>query len=172
MGALKAQYPEMFAQTDIIKGVPLTEFDDPLVRFLRTIEQWPGGSVADSHFLTMKEYIGLHKILTNVLPTTKIQDPRGMVKAFRAGFKKDLNTIASDGGVANVLKRRQVKEQYDALISTQGKGAADAYALGLTKSLTDTGTELLQANKFFHDTVMPYAFTPTAKKISKVDPQI
>ena len=37
MGALKAQYPEMFAQTDLIKGVPLTEFDDPLVRFLRTI---------------------------------------------------------------------------------------------------------------------------------------
>ena len=172
MGALKAQYPEMFAQTDLIKGVPLTEFDDPLVRFLRTIEQWPGGGAAESHFLTMKEYIGLHKILTNVLPTTKIQDPRGMVKAFRAGFKKDLNTVASDGGVANVLKRRQVKEQYDALLSTSGKEAADAYALSLTKSLTDTGTELLQANKFFHDTVMPYAFTPTAKKISKVDPQI
>ena len=172
MGALKAQYPEMFAQTDLIKGVPLTEFDDPLVRFLRTIEQWPGGGSDSSHFLTMKEYIGLHKILTNVLPTTKIQDPRGMVKAFRAGFKKDLNTVASDGGVANVLKRKQVKDQYDALLSTSGKEAADAYALSLTKSLTDTGTELLQANKFFHDTVMPYAFTPTAKKISKVDPQI
>ena len=172
MGALKAQYPEMFAQTDLIKGVPLTEFDDPLVRFLRTIEQWPGGGSDSSHFLTMKEYIGLHKILTNVLPTTKIQDPRGMVKAFRAGFKKDMNTLASDGGVANILKRRQVKEQYDALVSTQGKAAGDAYALSLTKSLTDIGTELLQANKFFHDTVMPYAFTPTAKKISKVDPQI
>jgi len=172
MSGLKAQYPEMFAQTDLIKGVPITEFDDPLVRFLRTVEQWPGGSPEASHFLTMKEYIGLHKILTNVLPNTKIQDPRGMVHAFRAGLKKDLNTIVSDGGIANVLKRRQVKEQYDALLSQSGKGAADAYAQGLTKDLTAVGEELLGANKFFHDVVMPYAFTPTAKKIARVDPQL
>jgi len=172
MSSLKSQYPEMFAQTDLIKGVPLTEFDDPLVRFLRTVEQWPGGSPEASHFLTMKEYIGMSKILTNVLPNTKIQDPRGMVHAFRAGLKKDLNTIASDGGVANILKRRQVKEQYDALLSTSGKGAADAYVQGLTKDITNIGTELLQANKFFHDVVMPYAFTPTAKKIARVDPQL
>jgi hypothetical protein len=172
MGSLKSQYPEMFAQTDLIKGVPLTEFDDPLVRFLRTIEQWPGGGSDMSHFLTMKEYIGLHKILTNVLPNTKIQDPRGMVSAFRAGFKKDLNTIVGEGGVANILKRKQVKDHFDSLLSTAGKPVADAYVVGLQKDLLDTGTELLHANKWFHDTVMPYAFTPTAKKISAVDPQI
>ena len=172
MSQLKAQYPEMFAQTDLIKGTPLTEFDDPLVRFLRTVEQWPGGGAAESHYLTMREYVGLHKILTNVLPSTKIQDPRGMVSAFRAGFKKDMNTLASDGGVANILKRRQVKDQYEALLSTSGKPAADAYVTGLQKDLTNAGDELLQANKFFHDVVMPYAFTPTAKKIAKVDPQI
>ena len=57
MGSLKSQYPEMFAQTDLIKGVPLTEFDDPLVRFLRTVEQWPGGGAAESHFLTMSYFI-------------------------------------------------------------------------------------------------------------------
>jgi len=172
MGSLKSQYPEMFAQTDLIKGVPLTEFDDPLVRFLRTVEQWPGGGPEMSHFLTMKEYVGLHKILTNVLPNTKIQDPRGMVGAFRAGFKKDLNTIVGEEGVANILKRKQVKDQFDSLLSTAGKPAADAYVMGLKDDLIKTGTDLLEANKWFHDVVMPYAFTPTAKKIAKVDPQI
>jgi len=167
MSSIRAQYPEMFHGTDVIKGQSLTEFDDPLVKFLRTTEQWSG-----DQYLTMKEYIGLFKILTNVLPTTKIQDPRGMIHAFRAGLKKDLNSVVGEAGVANVIKRKQVKDHYDGLLSTSGKPAADAYVVGLTKDLEAVGTELLEANRFFHDVVMPYAFTPTAKKIKSVDPKI
>ena len=44
-----------------------------------------------------------------------------MVKAFRESLRKDFNAIAGDQGVANVLKNPAVKEQFDSLVSTQGK---------------------------------------------------
>ena len=155
---LEAQYPSLFRQTDIVKGVQVTEFDDPILKFLQQITHMGGESI------TAKEYIGLNKILTNVLPTTMIHDPRGIVKAFRESLRKDFNVIAGDQGVANVIKNKVVKEQFDSLVSTQGKAGADAYLANLVEGLKSTGNELMGANKFFHDTVMPYAFTPTAKR--------
>ena len=163
---LQLQYPEHFRNVDMMKGISVTEFDDPLLKFLHLIEQ-----MGESR-ITAKEYIGLNKMLTNILPNTKIHDPRGMVKAFRESLRKDFNAIAGDQGVANVLKNRGVKEQFDSLVSTQGKAAGDAYISELVQGLKATGNELMGANKFFHDVVMPYAFTPTAKAIARTDPSI
>ena len=166
--ALKAQYPERFVEqgADMIKGIQVTEFDDPILKFLHQIENIGAGQI------TAKEYIGLNKMLTNILPNTKIHDPRGMVKAFRESLRKDFNAIAGDQGVANVLKNKAVKDQFDSLVSTQGKAGADAYLGNLVEGLRATGNELMGANKFFHDVVMPYAFTPTAKAITRTDPSI
>jgi len=165
---LKSMYPERFVDqgADLIKGIQVTEFDDPLLKFLHQIENMGTGNI------TAKEYIGLNKMLTNILPNTKIHDPRGMVKAFRESLRKDFNAIAGDQGIANVLKNRAVKEQFDSLVSTQGKAAGDKYINELVQGLRSTGNQLMGANKFFHDVVMPYAFTPTAKAISRTDPSI
>lgn len=164
--ALKTQYPERFVEADMIKGIQVTEFDDPILKFLHQIENMRGGNI------TAKEYIGLNKMLTNILPNTKIHDPRGMVKAFRESLRKDFNAIAGDQGVANVLKNKGVKDQFDSLVSTQGKPAGEAYIANLVEGLKATGNELMGANKFFHDVVMPYSFTPTAKAIARTDPSI
>ena len=165
---LKTMYPERFVDqgADLIKGIQVTEFDDPILKFLHQIENMGTGNI------TAKEYIGLNKMLTNILPNTKIHDPRGMVKAFRESLRKDFNAIAGDQGIANVLKNRGVKEQFDSLVSTQGKAAGDKYINELVQGLKATGNELMGANKFFHDVVMPYAFTPTAKAIARTDPSI
>ena len=165
---LKTQYPERFMDqgTDMIKGIQVTEFDDPILKFLHQIEAMGQGNI------TAKEYIGLNKMLTNILPNTMIHDPRGIVKAFRESLRKDFNVIAGDQGIANVLKTKAVKEQFDSLVSTQGKAGADAYLGNLVEGLKATGNELMGANKFFHDVVMPYAFTPTAKAIARTDPSI
>lgn len=165
---LKAAYPDRFVDygADMIKGIQITEFDDPILKFLHVVDNMGAENI------TAKQYINLNKILTNVLPNTRIHDPRGMVKAFRESLRKDFNAIAGDQGVANVLKNPAVKEQFDSLVSTQGKAGADAYLGNLVEGLKSTGNELMAANKFFHDTVMPYAFTPTAKALSKVDPSI
>jgi len=165
---LKAMYPERFIDqgADLIKGIQVTEFDDPILKFLHQIENMGSGNI------TAKEYIGLNKMLTKIIPNTKIHDPRGMVKAFRESLRKDFNAIAGDQGIANVLKNRAVKEQFDSLVSTQGKAAGDKYINELVQGLKATGNELMGANKFFHDVVMPYAFTPTAKAIARTDPSI
>jgi len=165
-GDLQLQYPEQFRNVDMMKGIQVTEFDDPILKFLHQIEQ------IGTNRITAKEYIGLNKMLTNILPNTKIHDPRGMVKAFRESLRKDFNAIAGDQGIANVLKNRAVKEQFDSLVSTQGKAAGDDYIEKLVQGLRATGSELMGANKFFHDVVMPYAFTPTAKAIARTDPSI
>ena len=166
---LKLQYPDFFENVDLIKGIQVTELDDPILKFLTLIDNY--ARHGDKH-ITAKEYIGLNKMLTNILPNTKIHDPRGIVKAFRESLRKDFNAIAGDEGVANVLKNKAVKDQFDSLVTTQGKAAADAYITDLTKGLKSMGNELMGANKFFHDVVMPYSFTPTARAISKTDPTI
>ena len=109
----------------MIKGIQVTEFDDPILKFLHQIEKYEGGAGN----ITLKNIFGLNKMLTNILPNTKIHDPRGMVKAFRESLRKDFNAIAGDQGVANVLKNKGVKDQFDSLVSTQGKPAGDATSL-------------------------------------------
>ena len=163
---LKLQYPQQFMQSDVIKGIRVTEFDDPILKFLHQIDNMSEAGI------TAKQYIGLNKMLTNILPNTMVQDPRGMIKSFREALRQDFNAIAGEQGVATVLKTKAVKDQFEALVSTQGKAAGDAYVQDIVLGLRGMGDKLMQANRFFHNTVMPYTHTPTAKAISKTDPNI
>jgi hypothetical protein len=164
---LKLEYPQIFQQPELIKlgKGQLTEFDDPIIKFLRLVENM-------DESITAKQYIRMNEMLTDVLPNTKIHDPRGLAKSIREAFRKDFNFIAGDAGVANVLKNRAVKDQFDNLVATQGKAAGDDYVSGLTKDLRSMGDSLTDANRWFHDTVMPYSFTPTGTALKKTDPSI
>ena len=130
---LKLQYPQQFMQSDVIKGIRVTEFDDPILKFLHQIENMGEAGI------TAKEYIGLNKMLTNILPNTMVQDPRGMIKSFREALRQDFNAIAGEQGVATVLKTKAVKDQFEALVSTQGKAAGDAYVQDIVLGLRGMG---------------------------------
>ena len=166
---LEMQYPEQMRGLGQMVNTksPITELDDPLVAFIKHLK-----SLSDSGNITPQEFIGLQKMLTKVLPNTTIYDPRGMVKALRESMEKDWATVGGAEGIENLMKTKGFKDAFDAQVTQGGKAAGDAYTSKIQKGLKEVMDAQLEANSFFHNTVMPY-YSPVARKISRsVDSQI
>ena len=166
---LEVQYPEqMRGLGQMVKTKsPITELDDPLVAFIKHLK-----SLSDSGNITPQEFIGLQKMLTKVLPNTTIHDPRAMVKGLRESMEKDWATVGGAEGIENLMKTDAVKKSYDSIVAQGGAEAGEQYIGKIMKGIDEVQKAQLEANSFFHNTVMPY-YSPIARKISRsVDSQI
>jgi len=167
---LEMQYPEMFRSITqrIGANTPINEFDDPMVQFIQTLK-----SLADQGGnMTVQEFIGLQKMLSNVIPSSKIQDPRGYIMPLREAMEKDWHSIVPEGqALETLLKSKTFKEAFDAQVAQGGKEAGDAYVARITKGLSEVSQAQKDANAFFHNTMLTYS-SPVAQTIKKADPNI
>lgn len=167
MEQLKVQYPGSGVEgmtTRIGTQAPITEFDDPLIQFLKEIRNL---TESGSH-ITAEQFIGLQKMLTKVLPSTKIHDPRGFAQSLRTAMEKDWASIGKD---ADLLRIKGVKEAHDSILAQQGTQAGGAYLRQIAEGVNEIQKAQLAANAFFHKVIMPYQ-GPTAKKMMRTDQEI
>ena len=166
INSLKAQYPsDMGLQLD--KRISeLTEFDDPIVKFIAATKDYTNGLTEG---LTAKEYIGLNKMLTAAYGETKIFDPRGLVAQVNHALKADFNTVAEASSIKVLMNdNKQVKEAYDNVVKSQGESGGQLYVQNLINGVKGVQKELLDANDFFTKTTSTFR-GPVAAKIKQVD---
>jgi hypothetical protein len=169
---LQAQYPNLYGEMQGLTArvgaqSPVTEFDDPLVAFIKELK-W---LTQNDGNITAQQAIGLQKMLTKVLPSTKLEDPRSFVQALRTALEKDWASIGGGNPMQELLKTNAVKKSYDSIVSQGGAEAGEQYIGKIMKGIDEVQKAQLEANSFFHNSIMPY-YSTTAKSIRKVDSEI
>jgi len=132
-------------------------FDDPLIDVINKIR-----TIDDQ--IRPTEYEGLMRVLTNTLFNTKFTDPSRIAHDLRTAFKGDFNKVASTENIQGYLASSNFKQQYDDILNSTGKEAADDFASKTQKQMNDFGEQLESANRYF-STITGKFSTPTAKKI-------
>ena len=91
------------------------------------------------------------------------------MKGYFFGLKNaaitDFNKVASKDNVQAYLNSAPFKQEYESILTSSGKEAADEFALKISKGMNDFGLELEGANQFF-STVVSAFNTPVARKIA------
>lgn len=165
---LNSMYPQM--NFEFNKTVAqLTEFDDPLVKFVSSLKSYTDGYESG---LTAKEFVGLQKMLTGAYNQTRIYDPRGLVRELRFAIEKDFNGIANPESIQSLLTSKPFKDNYDNLVQTQGKEVADQYLQKSVQDLQSLQKSLLSANTFFTDVIRPFQKGPIQRSLEKVDKNV
>ena len=114
--------------------------------------------------ITPREYQGLMKVLTNTLYSTKKVDPSKIAHDLRAAFREDFNKVANPDNIQGYLASANFKQQYDDLLNSTGKEAADEFLNRTVGKMNDFGVQLESANRYFSTVVRAFN-SPTAKKI-------
>jgi len=132
-------------------------FDDSLIEVISRIR-----TLDDS--ITPREYQGLMKTLTGNLAITRMRDPSQIAYSLRTAFKEDFNKVADPNNIQGYLASANFKAQYDDLLNSTGKEAADEFAMKIQKGMGNFGEQLESANRYF-STIVGAFNKPTAKKI-------
>jgi hypothetical protein len=146
---------------------PVSELDDPLIAFVRELK-WLR---EQGDNITAQQALGLQKMLTKILPSTKMDDPRSYVQALRTALEKDWASIGGGNPMQELLKSKTVKAAFDAQVAQGGAQAGEAYIGKLMKGIDEVQKAQLEANSFFHNSIMPY-YSTTAKTVRRVDSEI
>ena len=163
----QSRYPlDMALQLDK-RITELTEFDDPLVKFIAATKDYTKNYTEG---LTAKEYVGLNKMLTAAYNQTKIYDPRGLVAQMNHALKADFNTVAEAPSIKVLINdNKQVKEAYDNVAKSQGEEGANLYVQNLVSGVKNVQKSLIDANDFFTRTIRRYQKSPVAGAIRRSD---
>jgi hypothetical protein len=132
-------------------------FDDSLIEVISRIR-----SIDDQ--ITPREYQGLMKTLTGNLAITRMRDPSQIAYSLRTAFKEDFNLVANNNNIEGYLNSANFKQQYDDLLNSTGKEAADEFAMKIQRGMGDFGVQLESANRYFSTLVGAFN-KPTARKI-------
>ena len=132
-------------------------FDDSLIDVISKIR------VIDDQ-ITPREYQGLMKVLTGNLAITRMRDPSQIAYSLRTAFKEDFNLVANNNNIEGYLNSANFKQQYDDLLNSTGKEAADEFAMKIQRGMGDFGVQLESANRYFSTLVGAFN-KPTARRI-------
>jgi hypothetical protein len=132
-------------------------FDDSLIDVISKIR-----AIDDQ--ITPREYQGLMKTLTGNLAITRMRDPSQIAYSLRTAFKEDFNLVANNNNIEGYLNSANFKQQYDDLLNSTGKEAADEFAMKIQRGMGDFGVQLESANRYFSTLVGAFN-KPTARKI-------
>ena len=133
------------------------EFADP---FLDTINKIRGLD----DYITPTEYQGLMKTMERDFVNSGMEDPTGMFFSLNSKAKEDFNLIANPDNIQGYLNSANFKKQYDEILESTGKEAADEFAAKTINDMNQFGDQLFYANKFF-STVVNAFNSPLAKNI-------
>lgn len=139
-------------------------FDDSLIDVINKLR-----GIDDQ--ITPTEYQGLMRTLTANLAVTRMRDPSQIAYSLRTAFKEDFNKVANTDNIQGYLASANFKQQYDDLLNSTGKEAADQYAEKVTKGMADFGEQLESANRYF-STIVGAFNKPTARKIANTSANI
>ena len=166
MKRMEATLPDQFlGKTVPDSGVPEfaaqrmkdSGFDDTLIDVINKIR-----TIGDQ--ITPSEYQGIMRVLTRSLATTKMRDPSQIAFSLRTAFKEDFNKVANPDNIQGYLASSNFKQQYDDILNSTGKEAADEFAQKTIVKMNDFGEQLETANRYF-STIVGKFDTPTAKRI-------
>ena len=132
-------------------------FDDSLIDVISKIR-----AIDDQ--ITPREYQGLMKTLTGNLAITRMRDPSQIAYSLRTAFKEDFNLVANNNNIEGYLNSANFKQQYDDLLNSTGKEAADEFAMKIQRGMGDFGVQLESANRYFSTLVGAFN-KPTARRI-------
>ena len=132
-------------------------FDDSLIDVISKIR-----AIDDQ--ITPREYQGLMKTLTGNLAITRMRDPSQIAYSLRTAFKEDFNLVANNNNIEGYLNSANFKQQYDDLLNSTGKEAADEFAMKIQRGMGDFGIQLESANRYFSTLVGAFN-KPTARRI-------
>jgi len=133
------------------------EFSDP---FIDTINKIRGLD----DYITPTEYQGLMKTMERDFVNSGMEDPTGMFFSLNSAAKEDFNLIANPDNIQGYLASANFKTQYDEILESTGKEAADEFATKTINDMNQFGDQLFYANKFF-STVVNAFNSPLAKNI-------
>jgi len=133
------------------------EFADP---FVDTVNKIRG--IDD--YITPAEYQGLLKTLNRDFANSKMEDISRIKWSIENAAKEDFNKIANPENVQGYLASANFKQQYDEILESTGKEAAENFRIGVVNDMKQFGDQLFYANKFFSTTVNAFN-SPLAKKI-------
>ena len=117
------------------------------------------------------EYQGLVRTLTANLSVTRMRDPSQIAYSLRTAFKEDFNKVANPNNIQGYLASANFKQQYDDLLNSTGKEAADQFAEKTIKGMNDFGLQLESANRYF-STIVSAFNKPTARRIANTSANI
>jgi hypothetical protein len=132
-------------------------FDDPLVDVVNRIRQ-----IGD--YMSPTEFQGIMRTLTGNEAITRMKLPRDLVFSLKAAAKEDFNKIADPNNIQGYMTSERFKGEYENLLKTSGKEAADEYAFKIQKGMQDYGKQLALANGHFFTTVSGFS-SPAAQRL-------
>lgn len=159
--------PFLGKQTDLPYGQRVPEygaanvkgstFGDPLFDTLNKAQYF-------DDFITPKQYAGFMQDLTKAMANSKMEDPRRLFFDLNVAAKESFNKVANPDNVQGYLGSTAFKNEYESILESSGKEAADKFARGVQQGMKDFGDELQSANGFFSQVIQGFN-TPIAKKI-------
>lgn len=132
-------------------------FDDSLIDVINKIR-------GIDEQITPREYQGLMRVLTSNLAVTKMRDPSQIAYSLRTAFKEDFNKVANPDNIQGYLASANFKTQYESILNSSGREAAEEYRTKIVQGMNDFGEQLENANRYF-STIVSAFNKPTARKI-------
>lgn len=160
--------PFMGKQTDLPYGQRVPKYEGQFDKgspFADTLFNFANKARAIDDFITPKQYQTLIKDLVRATEASKFTDMKDFFFGLKASAVNDLNRVASKDNIQAYLNSAPFKQEYDNILSSSGREAADEFAAKITKGMDDFGKELEGANQFFSTSVSAFN-NPVARKIA------
>ena len=160
--------PFMGKQTDLPYGQRVPDYKaafDKSSPFADTLFSFTNKARGLDDFITPRQYQTLIKDLVRATEGSKFTDMKDFFFGLKASAVNDFNKVASKDNIQAYLNSAPFKQEYENILSSSGKEAADEFAMKITKGMDDFGKELEGANHFF-STVVSAFNNPVARKIA------
>jgi len=116
--------------------------------------------------ITPREYEGIMRTLTRNLATTNMMDPQRLAFSLRTAAKNGYNLVGNPDNVQAYLNSSNFKQQYDDILQSTGKEAAENFRINTMNDMKKFYDELEIANAYMSTVIGPRGFgSATAKKI-------
>jgi len=133
------------------------EFSDP---FIDTVNKIRGLD----DYVTPAQYQGLLKDLNRDFANSGMTDISRMKWSIENAAREEFNKIANPDNIQGYLSSAPFKQQYEEILESTGKEAADEFLAKTVNQMKAFGDQLFYSNKFF-STVVSAFNSPLAKKI-------
>src|SRR5210317_979058 len=134
-------------------------FDDALIDVVNKIRY-----IDDQ--ITPREYEGIMRTLTRNLATTTMMDPQRLAVSLRTAAKNGYNLVGNPDNVQAYLNSSNFKQQYDDILESTGKEAAENFRINTMNDMKKFYDELEYANAYMSTVIGPRGFgSATAEKI-------
>src|SRR6056300_1128920 len=134
-------------------------FDDALIDVVNKIRY-----IDDQ--ITPREYEGIMRTLTRNLATTTMMDPQRLAFSLRTAAKNGYNLVGNPDNVQAYLNSSNFKQQYDDILESTGKEAAENFRINTMNDMKKFYDELEIANAYMSTVIGPRGFgSATARKV-------